>query len=162
MSPTWGRPCSWVIRSTCSRPAVTGFAAINLATTDGNGKAYTWNNNIGTDGSVSVASVTDSINHPLPGPIQFTVSGNTLALSWPTNLGWFLQTQTNSLATGLGTNWAVVPGSGSVTSTNITINPANGSVFFRLTTPVMGWLWAGKSRRMENPIRRLRQVKFEQ
>ena len=35
--------------------AVTGFAAINLATADGNGKAYTWNNNIGTDGSVSVA-----------------------------------------------------------------------------------------------------------
>jgi hypothetical protein len=61
------------------------------------------------------------------------VSGNTIALSWPADhLGWQLQVQTNAPGSGLGTNWVTLPGSESVTSTNITINPANGSVFYRL------------------------------
>jgi autotransporter-associated beta strand protein len=74
--------------------------------------------------------VTPSIN-PLPGPIQFGVSGSTLALSWPTNLGWILQSETN-----LSSNaWFDVANSGNVTSTNITINPATSSLFFRLRHP---------------------------
>jgi hypothetical protein len=113
--------------------AVTGFAAVNLPTTDATGTSYTWTNNLAVNGSISVATAS-SIN-PYPGPIQFTVSGSTLTLSWPTNLGWMLEEQTNSPATGLGTNWVVVPGSAAVTSTNITINPANGNVFFRLLKP---------------------------
>jgi len=63
--------------------------------------------------------VTPSIN-PLPGPIQFGVSGSTLALSWPTNLGWILQSETNLTSNA----WFDVANSGNVTSTNITINPA--------------------------------------
>jgi autotransporter-associated beta strand protein len=77
--------------------------------------------------------------NPLPGPIQFSVSGgNTLALSWPTNLGWILQSQTNALSTGLTVNsnsWFDVTGSASVTSTNIPINTKNPTVFFRLRHP---------------------------
>ncbi|HEX3627882.1 MAG TPA: autotransporter-associated beta strand repeat-containing protein [Verrucomicrobiae bacterium] len=68
-----------------------------------------------------------------PTNITAHVSGNVLTLSWPSNYqGWILQEQTNSANVGLSTNWFDVPGSGSVTSTNITINPANPTVFFRL------------------------------
>jgi fibronectin-binding autotransporter adhesin len=76
--------------------------------------------------------------NPLPGTIQIGVSGNTLALSWPTNAGWILQTQTNALNVGLvaaNNAWFNVPGSELATSTNITINPANGTVFFRMVHP---------------------------
>jgi len=74
--------------------------------------------------------VTPFIN-PLPGPIQFSTSGSTLSLSWPTNLGWILRSETNLLSNA----WFDVAGSSSVTSTNITINPANPTVFFRLRLP---------------------------
>jgi hypothetical protein len=71
-------------------------------------------------------------------PINLTcvVSGNALALSWPSDhLGWRLQVQTNSWGSGPGTNWVTLPGSELMTNTNITINPANGSVFYRLIYP---------------------------
>lgn len=114
---------------------VPGFT-INLATNDANGYTYTWNNNIDGSGSISVATVTAPVTiNPLPGPVQFNISGNTLTLSWPTNLGWILQSQTNGLGNGLSNNWLDVPGSGGVTSTNETINPANPAVFYRLRRP---------------------------
>jgi autotransporter-associated beta strand protein len=70
------------------------------------------------------------------GPANLTnsVSGNQLSLSWPSGQGWKLQIQTNSLSTGLGTNWTYIT-DGSVTSTNITIVPTLPSVFFRLVYP---------------------------
>jgi hypothetical protein len=72
----------------------------------------------------------------VPTSIAMAASGNTLALSWPTDhLGWRLQVQTNTLGSGLGTNWVTLPGSDVVTGTNITINPANGAVFYRLISP---------------------------
>src|SRR5882724_9052503 len=115
--------------------AVSGFTGgINLATTDATGNVYTWTNKVAIDGSIRVLTASSSIN-PLPGTIQVSVSGNTLSLSWPTNAGWLLQTQTNSLAVGLGTNWVTVSGSDLVTSTNITINPANGAAFYRMLHP---------------------------
>ncbi|HEU6447427.1 MAG TPA: autotransporter-associated beta strand repeat-containing protein [Verrucomicrobiae bacterium] len=70
-----------------------------------------------------------------PTNITFSVTGgNTLNLSWPADhTGWTLQVQTNSLATGLTTNgWFDVPNSTGINSTNFTINPDNGSVFYRL------------------------------
>ena len=68
--------------------------------------------------------------------ITFNVSGSTMALSWPSDhLGWILQQQTNSLNTGLGSNWVDVAGSSSVTSTNIAINPAVPTAFYRLRNP---------------------------
>jgi autotransporter-associated beta strand protein len=88
-------------------------------------------------GSLQLGSATPPIN-PLPGPIQFSISGSTLALSWPTNLGWILQSQTNALNVGLVVNsnaWFDISGSSSVTSTNYTLNPANPTVFFRLRLP---------------------------
>jgi autotransporter-associated beta strand protein len=68
--------------------------------------------------------------------ITFSVSGKTLAMSWPADhLGWILQSQTNSLTKGLGTNWVDVAGSSAVTSTNITLNPATPTAFYRLRNP---------------------------
>ena len=71
-----------------------------------------------------------------PTNITFSVSGSTLTLSWPADhLGWFLQSQTNSRSIGLSSNWLDVPGSDLVTSTNITVNPADPTVFYRLRIP---------------------------
>ncbi len=71
-----------------------------------------------------------------PTTITVGVTGNTLSLSWPdSHAGWILQVQTNSLATGLGSNWTDVPGSASITSTNITVDPAAPATFFRLRAP---------------------------
>jgi fibronectin-binding autotransporter adhesin len=70
------------------------------------------------------------------GPAQLTnsVSGGVLSLSWPSGQGWKLQMQTNSLSVGLGTNWVYVT-DGSTTSTNIAIDPAKPTVFYRLAYP---------------------------
>jgi hypothetical protein len=61
-----------------------------------------------------------------------SINGNVLSLSWPTNAGWTLQAQTNSLSTGLGTNWTDVLGSTSITATNLTMDPTKPTVFYRL------------------------------
>ena len=76
---------------------------------------------------VSTGSVTPAI-------LTNSVSGNTLSLSWPAGQGWRLQMQTNSLYTGLNTNW-VEEANSSVSSTNITIDSANPTVFYRLVNP---------------------------
>jgi autotransporter-associated beta strand protein len=76
--------------------------------------------------------------NPLAGPVQYSLSGNTLTLSWPTNLGWILQSQTNSLSAGLtvsSNTWFDVTGSASITNTSITITPTNPATFFRLRRP---------------------------
>jgi autotransporter-associated beta strand protein len=71
-----------------------------------------------------------------PTNITTSVSGSTLSLSWPDDhLGWILQSQTNSLSTGLGANWVDVPGSGNATSATIAIDPATPSAFYRLRNP---------------------------
>ncbi len=71
-----------------------------------------------------------------PTNITFSVSGNTLSLSWPLDhVGWLLQAQTNSLSVGLSTNWVDVPGSDALISESITVNPAAPTVFYRLRSP---------------------------
>jgi len=81
-----------------------------------------------------VLTVVSAIN-PNPPQLQVSVSGSTMTLAWPTNAGWILQQQTNSLSAGLGTNWVDVSGSANITSTNITINTAAPTVLFRLKLP---------------------------
>jgi hypothetical protein len=66
-------------------------------------------------------------------PMTFSASGGNLNLSWPPDhLGWTLQVQTNSLSSGLGTNWVTVPGSTTVTNVSIPVNASDDSVFYRL------------------------------
>jgi hypothetical protein len=72
----------------------------------------------------------------VPTNLTASVSDNVLSLSWPeSHLGWALQVQTNQLNVGLATNWSDWPGSVAVTSTNLAINPANPTAFFRLRAP---------------------------
>ena len=88
----------------------------------GSGKAFAF-----TNGILSVV-----VGGP-SGPANLTnsYSGGVLSLSWPAGQGWKLQAQTNNLSIGLGTNWTDMT-DGTVSSTNITVNPANPTVFYRL------------------------------
>jgi len=70
-----------------------------------------------------------------PTNITASVSGNTLTLSWPADhTGWTLECQTNALSTGLNPagTWFTVPGSTSVNTESITMDPTKGTVFYRL------------------------------
>jgi len=92
---------------------------------------YVWTNRLALDGSIQLLNGASS--SPSPTNISYTVGGNQLILNWPNGQGWRLLAQTNNLLTGLTTNWFAT---GVTTSpfTN-TVNPANGTVFYRLTYP---------------------------
>jgi len=110
--------------------AMTGGSS--LVVTGALSAGFVWSNSLAVDGSVQVVQsfATYSTN------ITATVNGTTLNITWPaTHLGWNLQSQTNTLGTGLGTNWVTIPGSSGVITTNLTINPANPTVFYRLSKP---------------------------
>jgi hypothetical protein len=71
-----------------------------------------------------------------PTNLVATVSGGTLTLSWPADhTGWRLQAQTNSLGSGLGTNWTDVPGTDAANTYNAALNPVNATVFYRMVYP---------------------------
>jgi len=109
-----------------------GFAGFQLAILPSGVTAQLLNTGSAIKLAVT-AVVTVNTNPPV---LTNSVSANTLSLSWPTDhLGWRLQTQTNSLNTGLGTNWFTWPNSTNVTSLSIPLNPANPAVFFRLVYP---------------------------
>jgi pectin methylesterase-like acyl-CoA thioesterase len=85
--------------------------------------------------SNAVLSVVVPVN-TTPTNVMATLVGNTIQLSWPADhLGWRLLYQTNSAGQGLGTNWIDWPGASNIFTTNIPINPAAGSAFFRLVYP---------------------------
>jgi len=110
---------------------VSGFASVTLPATDPTGTTnYYWANNLAVNGSITLTNGGLVAVTPPP-TISFGHSGNTLSLSWPSS-GFTLQIQTNASNVGLSTNWVNVPGSTSITSTNITINPATPDTFFRL------------------------------
>ena len=91
------------------------------------GTSFTFTNGV-------LTAVVVSVGPSGPGTITNSYSGGVLSLSWPAGQGWRLQAQTNSLSAGLKTNWAYVT-DGSVSSTNIPVNSANPTVFYRLTYP---------------------------
>jgi hypothetical protein len=71
-----------------------------------------------------------------PTNITAIVVGNNFDLSWPADyIGWRLEAQTNSINVGVFTNWSNVLGSETTNHMIFPINPANGSVFFRLVYP---------------------------
>ena len=89
----------------------------------------------------AVAGVTPSFN-PATGNLSLSViappilnvsrTGGSLQFTWTGSFK--LQSQTNNLVSGLGTNWFDYPG-GSNSPVNVTVNPAQPSVFFRLISP---------------------------
>jgi autotransporter-associated beta strand protein/T5SS/PEP-CTERM-associated repeat protein len=93
-------------------------------------------NSANSSGFVTGAGYLQVLTGPSgPGTITNLISGNMLTLSWPAGQGWRLQTQTNALNSGLGTNWTDVAGSTSIGQMAIPVNPTNGSVFYRLVYP---------------------------
>jgi fibronectin-binding autotransporter adhesin len=98
----------------------------NLLTVTGGGA--TWVNNLATDGSITVATVT------APPTLNIAQAGNNLQFTW-SGSGYKLQAQTNSLSVGISNNWGDYPGGGT-SPVSVPINSANGAVFFRLiSTP---------------------------
>ena len=117
--------------------AVSGsFAAVNLPTNDPvNQVSYTWTNRLAFNGTIAVLTVISPVN-PNPTNITFQVSGGQITLSWPADhTGWRLQSQTNSISTGLRTNWVDVAGSTTTNQISVPINATNGTVFFRMIYP---------------------------
>jgi autotransporter-associated beta strand protein len=94
----------------------------------------TFTNKLAVNGSIQVLSTNSIAAYSTN--ITSSVSGSTLTLSWPaTHLGWILQSQTNDLSIGLGTNWQDIAGTASVTSMNLTIMPTTSAAFYRLRHP---------------------------
>ena len=64
------------------------------------------------------------------------LSRTNLSLTWPADhTGWRLQVQTNSVATGLGTNWVGVGGSSATNQIVVPQTKSPGEVFYRLVYP---------------------------
>ena len=106
--------------------AVAGGASMPIVST-----GFTVNNNLAGDGSVTVATVTIVT----PPTITATFSGGNVNLSWPAaSTGLNLQVQTNTLATGLKSNWVTIPGTAAVNTFSAPVNTAsNTAVFYRLS-----------------------------
>ena len=69
-------------------------------------------------------------------PITLKVSSGGVNLSWPAiYTNWQLQAQTNSITSGLGTNWTTIPNIGSSNSYTSTINSTLKTIFYRLVYP---------------------------
>lgn len=99
-----------------------------IAGSPGPGLVWSFNQ---TTGVLSVQTGSSIATNPTN--ITYSVSGGNLYLSWPADhLGWSLQVQTNSVRIGISNNWVTVPDSSTMDSTNFPINPANGTVFYRL------------------------------
>jgi autotransporter-associated beta strand protein len=101
------------------------------------GGVYAWDtNSLASDGWIQLVSVTLPLN-PNPPTILLTATPGFLTLGWPTNLGWILQYQSNSVGVGLLTNstdWLTWPNSTTVTQEVIPIGTTN-EVFFQMVHP---------------------------
>jgi hypothetical protein len=129
----------WLNNSTVVASGVTNSTAPNAANLSVAGSSLSsgslelvLTNAIGTN--ITVIPLTSPF--PTTGaPITYGVTNGVLYLSWPANYtGAQLQAQTNSLTTGIGTNWVNINPGGPSTATNlvgIPINVTNGAVFFR-------------------------------
>jgi autotransporter-associated beta strand protein len=110
-----------------------GFTTYALQTSDvAHNAVYTWNNTVSTDGKITVATVGYLVN-PAPTNIVVNPTSTNMTLIWPQDhTGWLLQSQTNALNIGLGTNWVNVPSSATTNQVAIPIVKTNGSVYFRM------------------------------
>jgi hypothetical protein len=79
-------------------------------------------------GNVQIGPLTSA-----PPVLNVSKSGNVLTFTW-SDASYHLQSQTNSLSSGLGSNWSDYPG-GAVSGVTATINPANPTVYYRLKNP---------------------------
>jgi hypothetical protein len=86
--------------------------------------------------STNSAEVSALPTSSAPTRLGFATLDNQLELNWPADhTGWQLQSQTDSLVSGLGTNWANVASLMQTNQITVPLNSTNGSVFFRLVRP---------------------------
>lgn len=86
--------------------------------------------------STNSLSVTARPVSATPTPLSLNLVSGQLQFNWSADhTGWRLQSQTNNLATGLGTNWVTVANSSNTNQMILPMNTTNGSVFFRLVYP---------------------------
>nr|MCU0772577.1 hypothetical protein [Verrucomicrobiota bacterium] len=103
----------------------------NFASITSNVPEATWIFNP-TNGLLT-ASVAPSISTTPTNITVVRINDVNVELSWPaSHAGWELQTQTNSLAAGLGTNWVTVAGSATTNRVLVPLAPGTQAVFFRL------------------------------
>ena len=84
--------------------------------------------------TVNVPPISAILLNPVLAPeIAFSVNANQLTLNWPTNYaGWLLESNSIGLASG---NWLPVPGSGNTNRVQVTVQPGQSNVFYRLSPP---------------------------
>ncbi|HEX3624426.1 MAG TPA: LamG-like jellyroll fold domain-containing protein [Verrucomicrobiae bacterium] len=91
-------------------------------------------NNIGSVTSI-LASLSVTVNPNATNLVE-SIANNQLTLSWPADhTGWELEVQTNTVSSGLGTNWVPVTSSTNVNQIVIPVNLSNGCIFYRLIYP---------------------------
>lgn len=117
--PTFTAGQQFVLFSGVGATNTGNFASITGS--PGSGLAFSF-----TNGVLSVSSTSST-----PPTLNVVQSGSSLTFSW-TDATYKLQSQTNSLTTGLYSNWSAYPGGGT-SPVGVTIDPANPSVFFRLS-----------------------------
>jgi fibronectin-binding autotransporter adhesin len=105
---------------------VSGFATVT-------GAGATWQNDLAIDGSITALTVPTPPVNTNPPVLLKSVSGSTLTLGWPTNLGWTLQT--NSVGLTAAGSWFAVPGSSVATNMSFNIDNTKTNVFFRMVYP---------------------------
>lgn len=109
-----------------------GFPAFSLASLPAGVSATLSNNTANASVDLVIAAAPFVVN-PYPSNILVSASGGVLGLSWPGQLGWILQS--NSVGVASPATWFEVPGSATVTTVNIPLDPAKPNVFFRLVRP---------------------------
>ena len=85
----------------------------------------------------STNSMSQAVTPPLSGTnltFNLTGGGSTLSFSWPTNyLGWGLQS--NAVDLTVSNDWHLVPGSTSTNSVEISVDPGQTNVYYRMYKP---------------------------
>jgi len=105
--------------STTAGFSVPGIYLLQLAANDGQ---------VQTVSAVSVNALTAPV-------INVQLHSGAVQLSWPSNVAWRLQSQTNPPSAGLSTNWVDVAGSTATNVMSIPIDPSAGNTFYRLRFP---------------------------
>ncbi|HEX9046064.1 MAG TPA: autotransporter-associated beta strand repeat-containing protein, partial [Verrucomicrobiae bacterium] len=96
---------------------------------------YGWRGALATNGNQMVLANVTAVA-TTPPQMSLTPNGQQLQIAWPaSHTGWRLQVQTNSLNSGLGSNWVDVPNTSTANAYTNVINPANGSIFYRMVYP---------------------------
>ena len=108
------------------------FTSVTLPTLTG---TNIWVNNLSVDGTITLVAPPLVNLTPTNIIASFNAGTGLLTLSWPSDhIGWHLQSQTNTLAAGLGTNWIEVTGANTTNQVSLPLDTTKGTVFFRMVS----------------------------